>query len=409
MKYRILILNLISIFLVNSFFYCQEVTKDKSTYQERKMGFYQEILDGIKEFNQKESKTRLQLKMDFSNINAPGLKEEFKYQWHNEPVTQGNTGTCWSFCATSFIESEVYRIHKRKIKLSELYTAYWEFVEKARRFVQERGNSYFSHGSQSNAIKRLWLKYGIVPLNDYSGMLPNQKFHDHDKMFNEMNKFLNYLKESNNWNEEYAIETIKSILNHYMGEPPEKIIVDGKEMTPLEYFENIVNLDLNNYVDFISTIKHPYYQKAEFEVPDNWWKCNDYYNIPLDDFMSIIKDAIRNEYTVNIGGDVSEPGIDGFEEVAIIPSFDIPSDYIDEFAREYRINNKTTDDDHGIHLVGYLEKDGKDWYLIKDSGAGARNGANKGYYFFHEDFVKLKMLSFMVHKDVAKDVLSKFQ
>jgi bleomycin hydrolase len=96
-------------------------------------------------------------------------------------------------------------------------------------------------------------------------------------------------------------------------------------------------------------------------------------------------------------------------DVAIVPSFDIPSEYIDESARQFRFSNKTTTDDHGIHLVGFLNKDGKDWYLIKDSGSGSRDGQNKGYYFYHEDYVKLKMLSFMAHKDAVKDLLDKFR
>jgi bleomycin hydrolase len=66
-----------------------------------------------------------------------------------------------------------------------------------------------------------------------------------------------------------------------------------------------------------------------------------------------------------------------------------------------------------MHLVGYLEKDGKDWYLIKDSGAGSRNcgkeSKNFGYYFMHEDYIKLKIMDIMVHKDVAKDIISKFK
>jgi len=64
-----------------------------------------------------------------------------------------------------------------------------------------------------------------------------------------------------------------------------------------------------------------------------------------------------------------------------------------------------------MHLVGYLEKDGKDWYLIKDSSAGSRNNDSNaseyGYYFFSEDYVKLKMMDFMVHKDAVKDLLGK--
>jgi bleomycin hydrolase len=75
-----------------------------------------------------------------------------------------------------------------------------------------------------------------------------------------------------------------------------------------------------------------------------------------------------------------------------------------------RFSNYTTGDDHGIHLVGYkVDPSGKMWFLIKDSGSGSFNGKNKGYYFYHEDFVKLKMLSFTIHKDAVKDILKEFK
>jgi len=122
----------------------------------------------------------------------------------------------------------------------------------------------------------------------------------------------------------------------------------------------------------------------------------------------MVKKAVRNNFTIVIGGDVSEAGYDSRTQAAMIPSFDIPSAYIDENARQFRFSNKTTEDDHGIHLVGYMQKENSDWYLIKDSGSGAQNGKNKGYRFYHEDFVKLKMLGFMIHKEAVEEVLNKF-
>ncbi|PJC57295.1 MAG: peptidase C1, partial [Ignavibacteria bacterium CG_4_9_14_0_2_um_filter_37_13] len=53
-------------------------------------------------------------------------------------------------------------------------------------------------------------------------------------------------------------------------------------------------------------------------------------------------------------------------------------------------------------------KNGKDWYLIKDSGAGAYNVDDKGYYYYSEDYVKLKIVDFCVHKDMVEDILKKF-
>lgn len=399
---------LLSVVFVSSAL-AQTITKSK--YEEPKKGFYSEITESIKEFNKAAEKDKRHFKADFTGLDLPKSISEFKYYWHTNPDgnSQGNTGTCWDYCGTSFLESEIKRLTNQEVKLSEMFTAYWEYVEKAKRFIQERGNSNFAEGSESENVIRIWKKYGIVPLESYTGLKPGQKFHDHSKMFSEMESYLKSVKANNAWDEEQNINTIKSIMNHYMGVPPTKVKVGDKELTPKEYLTQVLKINLDNYIQFISTSKFPFYQKAEFQVPDNWWHSNDYYNIPLDDFMSVIKKSIRNGYTICIGGDVSEPGIDGFAEVAMIPEFDIPSNYINQDAREFRFVNGTTGDDHGIHLVGYKEQNGKDWYLIKDSGASARNGNNKGYYFYHEDFVKLKMLSFMIAKDAVGDLMKKLK
>jgi hypothetical protein len=79
--------------------------------------------------------------------------------------------------------------------------------------------------------------------------------------------------------------------------------------------------------------------------------------VPLDDFYACITRATARGYTLTIGGDVSEPGLYGFENAAIVPTFDIPSEYIDQDAREFRFDNRTTGDDHGIHLLAATKDD----------------------------------------------------
>lgn len=398
---------IVTFFLLQSSF-AQQDKRDKGQFIEPKNEYMSKIRESANNFRKKDKEPRRVFTVDFSGMDLPDTISQFKTAWYNPPVSQGYTGTCWSFSTTSFFESEIYRISGQKIKLSPIYTAYWEYVEKARRFVQQRGDSEFGEGSEANAVMRIWKKYGIVPLENYTGLQEGQEFHDHRAMFKEMKNYLQSLKKSNAWNEEAALATIKSIMNHYIGEPPVKINYEGESMTPLQFLEDVVQLNLDEYIDFMSLMEHPYYNKAEYGVPDNWWHSEEYYNIPLDDFMMILKRAVRKGYTVDLGGDVSEPGRDSHAEVAIVPSFDIPSEYIDENARQFRFSNKSTTDDHGIHVVGYMEKDGKDWYLIKDSGSGSHNGKNFGYYFYHEDYVKLKMMNIMVHKSIAEDVLSKF-
>jgi bleomycin hydrolase len=58
--------------------------------------------------------------------------------------------------------------------------------------------------------------------------------------------------------------------------------------------------------------------------------------------------------------------------------------------------------------VGYKEDQDQTWILIKDSGRSAYRGQFKGYYFYRQDYVKLKMLSIMVHRDAVAELLAKF-
>lgn len=414
---RIVLLSTLAIWGASAF--AQNSHKGKMIEVPEGKGFYNEtILKDVSHVNDSLAKKAPETRfvMDQSDLKLPNKVSLYKRQWANPVISQGNTGTCWDFSTLSFYESEVYRLQGKKVKLSEIYNAYWEYVEKARRFVQERGNSVFEEGSEGNALARLSSIYGIIPESAYTGLICGRKYHSHAKMYEEMNSYLQSIKTSNAWNETAIIATIRDILKHYMGEPPTKFTVDGKEYTPQTYMKDYLKFDPKAYVEILSVKEKPYWQQVEYVVPDNWWHNADYYNVPLDDFIKALKQAIRNGYTLSIGGDVSEAGFSKETQCAMVPDFDIPSAFINEDARQFRFSNKTTTDDHGMHLVGYLENyngDGKDWFLIKDSSSGSRNNDKNspefGYYFFSEDYIKLKMMGFTIHRDGVKELLTKFK
>lgn len=382
--------------------------QDKAKFVEPKSGYWNHIKEEIDKY-EKEDKSRKTFQVDLEGIEIPSSVDQFNKYWHQPPISQGNTGTCWSFSTTSYFESEVYRLFKKEVKISELYTVYWEYVEKAREYVRTRGKSLFAEGSEANAVTRIWKQYGTVPGNVYTGLQEGQKFHNHSHVFNEMYSYLKNVKENNFWNEEVVLETIKSILDYHIGVPPQKFMVEGKEYSPKTYLKDFLKLNLDDYYDILSYLQQPFWQQVEYEVPDNWWHNKDYWNIPLDDYMSLFKNAIRNGFSICIGGDVSEPGKVAEKDVFLIPDFDIPSEYINDYSRQFRFSNETTTDDHGVHVVGWMALNGSDWYLIKDSGASARDGNNKGYYFFSEDYIKLKIMDFMVHKDALGELIDKLK
>jgi bleomycin hydrolase len=347
--------------------------------------------------------------MDYTDIDVPKSMDEFKTVYSSPAISQGTTNTCWSFSTLSYIESEVKRMHNHEVRLSQSYIVYWEYIEKVKAFIQTRGETFIGEGSESNAVTRIMKKYGILPWDAFSGLKPSQPFYDHEILFEEVKKYLDNVKSSGNWNEQGTIETVKSILKYHIGEPPAVTTINGKTITPMQYMNDIIKIKPDDYIDFMSFVSSPYYTKAEFKVPDNWWHSTDYHNVPLDVWMDIIKSGIKQGYSIAIGGDVSESGINSQLGVAMIPSYDIPSQYIDENARQLRFSNGTSTDDHGVHLIGWCDKSNGMWFLIKDSGSGSRNNPqNPGYYYYHEDYVKLKMLSMTIHKDAVKDVLAKF-
>ncbi len=410
--------NIILTIAIFTFTFGLAQNKDKGTIKVIDKGeiyYFNTILKDINAEKAKKNKPKPYKKFTatMAGHHFPAKVSLYKTQWHNPPISQGNTGTCWDFSTTSFYESEVYRLHHKKVKISEAFTFYNEYLLKAKEYVRTRGKSLFSEGSESNAVARVYKMFGAMPWSVYNGLM-GRKFHTHQEMYKEMMSYLKSVKKNNAWNEDEVLATIKSIMNHYIGTPPKEFKVEGVTYTPKTYLKNYLKINPDDYVDILSYKQEPYYKQCSYDVPDNWWHSKEYYNVPLDVFMSSLENAIKNGYTVSIGGDVSEAGFlksKGDPQVAFIPDFDIPSKYINEDARQFRFSNKSTTDDHGMHLVGWLKKDGKYWFLIKDSSSGSRNnpGSDKfGYYFFSEDYVKLKMMDFTVHKDAVKDVLKKF-
>jgi len=369
-----------------------------------------EIRQRQEELKNKEDEEDKILLLDFAGVEIPASPEVFTDHFHFAPVAQYMTGTCWSFSGASFLESEAARLTGRQIKLSEMYTVYYEWVEKARRFVAERGDSRLTSGGLTSSVLQIAGKYGAVPLEAYSG-LPDTAYerHDHGPLSHEIRGYLDFVKNKEIWDEEHVIGMVKSILDKHLGRPPETFLYDGKTYTPPEFLRDILQFNPDDYVTLMSTMAAPFYTQAEFKVYDNWRHDSNFYNVPLDVWYNTFKKAVTGEYTATIGGDVSEPGCNGFVDAAIIADYDIPCKYIDQRSREFRIYNETTTDDHGIHVVGYKKVGGRDWFLIKDSSSRGRYGAYPGYMFYRDDYIRMKMLTYTVHRDAIQEIADKFK
>lgn len=333
------------------------------------------------------------------DVEAPAELSAYNPTFHFPPVNQGDTSACWCFSTVSFLESEMVRLGLPPVKLAVMYPMYYELIEEAKYFVQTRGESKVTPGDLFPTVLEVVQQYGVVPAECYPGRPDNEKAYNHKTLYEELETYVTGVKNDQIWDEAKVVAGLESILNRHLGKPPETFEYKGRSYTPKSFQEEFVALPWQDYLLVTSFQYAPFFTYTELRVPDNWRNNNRYYNVPLDVFYEGLKTAVRGGYSVAIDSDISEPGRVGARDISIIPAYDIPYSYITQEAREYRFEQKATKDDHLMHIVGVTESDGHDWFLVKDSWRDAWKGRHKGYFFFRDDYVKLKVLAYLVHKD----------
>jgi len=353
--------------------------------------------------------------------NVKTEETQVAYIFSNEnilPVTsvknQSKSGTCWSFATISFLESELLREGKGEYDLSEMFPVYYSYINKAVKKFRRHGNSAAGEGGQAHDVMNVIRNYGITPQSAYSGMLATDTIHDHRKLSAALSEFFKtYLAKQvlpETWIEEYT-----NILNEHLGTPPQSFEYNGKTYTPREFAESLINLD--DYVELTSYQSYPFYEKILLEIPDNW-SNNLYYNLPIDEFMQVIDNALANGYTVMWDGDVSEAGFSHKNCIAIAPIekvenlfSEIREEYnVDDNLRQTTFDSHETTDDHLMHLIGTVtDQNGKKYYVIKNSWGTERNKC-AGYLYMSEPYTRLKTTAIMVHKNaIPQDIAKKLK
>lgn len=328
---------------------------------------------------------------------------------------QYRSSTCWSFSTLSFLESELMRMGKGEYNLSEMYIVRNTYLTKAQRYVRMHGNLNFAGGGAFHDVTMVLDKYGLVPESAYPGLGYGTDRHVHgeldavtkavcDAVIKNPNGDL-----SNRW---FAAFT--GVIDAYLGEYPAEFEYNGTEYTP-ESFTASLGLEADDYIEFSSYTHHPFYETFMLEVPDNWDNKH-VYNVPMDEMMEIMDNALENGYTIAWAADVSEDGFDHRNGTAVVPAdgdFDaakagpVPQLAITQEMRQAAFDNFETTDDHGMHITGMAhDQNGNKYYIVKNSW-GDSNSCG-GYLFASEAYVRYKTMDIMVHKgSVPKKIAKK--
>lgn len=355
------------------------------------------------------------------------------------PITsvknQASTSTCWSFSGVSFLESELLRKGKGTFDLSEMYIVRRNYEDKAEKFVRTHGNLSFSPGGSFADVIETLDEYGIVPDEAYPGLLDEADRHDHGEMDKVLSGYMKGIIGNNNVSTIW-IKGFKGVLDAYLDEKPTSFTYNGKTYTP-QSFKDFLGLNQNDYISITSFTHHPFYVSFPIEVPDNWRWANSY-NLPVDEMMAVIDNAIMNGYTVAWASDVSEGGFSR-QGIAIVPDENaaenagtdqtkwlglsererrstitgkvgtevLKEKNITQEMRQLAYDNYQTTDDHGMHIYGIAkDQNGNKYYMVKNSWG--KTGPYDGVWYASEAFIRYKTLSIVVNKEsLPKEIAKK--
>lgn len=327
--------------------------------------------------------------------------------------SQGSSGTCWSYSTNSFLESEMIRLGKQPVELSQIYSARNVYVDKGENYVRMHGAISLGDGGALHDVINMYKKYGTVPREVYTGLNYGTDKNKFAEMGALIEGFLTAVVKNPNgeltptWKKAYA-----AMIDSYLGQAPQNFNYKGKSYTPQSFAKEVVGINPDEYVEMSSFTNAPYYQKTTMMVPDNW-SLDQVYNVKVNDMTDVIDNALKKGYTVAWATDVSEKSFSWKNGVAYVATKKFDDMTAEEKAdmfngpkaepeitpemRQAAFDNYTTTDDHGMHIIG-LAKDqtGKEYYIVKNSWGETND--YKGFLFVTKNFVKYKTTALLVNK-----------
>jgi aminopeptidase C len=333
-----------------------------------------------------------------------GKESEYVFTTVKEnPITsvknQNYSSTCWSFSGLGFLESELLRKGKGEYDLAEMFVVHHTMIDRRERYVRLHGDGSFAPGGVFDDVIYCLKHYGIVPQEAMQGIMYGEALPVHDELDAVAKAYVNAIAKGNFkkltpvWK-----QGLSTIYDTYLGKYPDNFTYKGKEYTPLSFARSL-ELNLDDYVSLTSFTHHPFYTEFAIEIPDNW-RNGRLWNLPLDELIAVMDNAVKKGFTVAWASDVSEQGCTR-NGIAVCPEQEITQEM-----RQMAFDNWETTDDHGMLIYGIAkDQTGKDYYMVKNSWG--TDSVYQGIWYASKAFVKYKTINILVHKDAVPKSIAK--
>ena len=348
------------------------------------------------------------------------------------PITsvkdQNRSGTCWNFSTLSFFEAEILKATGKTYDLCESFVENKTYMERAIQVVRYHGDCQFAQGGSAEDVLATLKTHGICPEDamPFPGSLYGDSLNNFNEFFSLLEPYVAAVAKSNSkkLSSQWKVG-LQGILDAYLGKCPEEFTYEGKTYTPKTFAQSL-GLNFDDYVSITSYTHHPFYTGFAVEVQDNW-RFPHSYNLPLDEMMRVIDNAVEKGYTVAWGGDVSE---EGFTRQGLAYAIDtkkteslagsdmarwlkmtaskrqnlidslgctVPEIVPTQELRQERFDNWELTDDHGMLIYGIAkDQNGREYYMVKNSWG--ETGEYKGIWYMTKTYIAANTMDFLVNK-----------
>jgi bleomycin hydrolase len=401
-----------------------------------------------------QAASRVGIKEASINLALSG-KLTYAYSLEVEPgkvTNQRQSGRCWMFAATNVLRFEVMKnLNLENMELSQTYPFFFDKLEKSNYFLESILKTLdeplsgrlvaflltdpLGDGGQWDMFVNLVNKYGVCPKSAMPETFSSTKSLDMDKaLTKKLREFASVLRTLHEKGMDAAylrgkkdemLAVIYRMLVISLGKPPktftfeardkEKKFVRISNITPKEFYQKYVKLNLADYVSVINapTGDKPYLKSFTVKFLGNVVGGNivRYLNLPVKELKRLAIAQLKDKDAVWFGSDVGQSSTrdSGYLDLDAYKMEDLFSTHF-ALTKAERLDYGESKMTHAMTLVGVNLNEKDEPLTWKVENSWGEDTGDKGMYAMGDDWFSEYVYQVVVNKKyLTKEELAAYQ
>ena len=358
-------------------------------------------------------------------------------------TNQRRSGRCWLFATLNlFRVGAMKKMNVKNFEFSQAHIHFWDKLERANHFleailetsdrpVDDRTIHFLlsdpiGDGGQWNMATNLIRKHGLVPMSAYPESHSSSSTRSMNTVLKDIlrttaSEIRGILDDGGSKNEarkhkEERMKEIWRVLCIHLGTPPEKFDWQWRDkdkefhrkgtMTPLEFVDEYVEVDWEEYICIVNDPRNEYYRTYTVDFLQNVAGGPPvvYLNVPSDEMKDITQRLLEDGIPVWMGCDVGK-NMARKRGLWDADLYDLKGLYGIQFGMEKadRLRFGQTMMTHAMLFTGVDVVDGKPRRWRVENSWGSEDSGEKGFYTMNDNWYDEHMFEIAAPRDYLTD------